>query len=76
MHHMSIMVAEEGDKHIEWDPEDPVSVKKAKEIFEKYVEKGHRAFKVSRKPSRTGTEVKKFNPSVGEYILAPAMAGG
>jgi hypothetical protein len=76
MGEMRIMSPLDGDKHIEWDPEDQKSVAKAKKKFEELLEKGFHAFKVSRKPQRTGQEVKSFNPDVGEYILAPAMQGG
>lgn len=73
---MKVMGPTDGDKHIEWDPDDPKSVEKAKKQFEKLRDKGHKAYKVGRKPQRTGQEIKNFDPEIGEYIFAPPMAGG
>lgn len=73
---MKVMGPTDGDKHIEWDPEDPKSVEKARKEFEELRKKGHKAFKVGRKPQRTGQEVAEFDPSAGEIILTPPMAGG
>lgn len=73
---MKVLTAKDGDKHIEWDPNDPKSVAKAEKRFNDLLGQGHRAYKVSREPTRTGQEIKKFNKDVGEYVLAPPMAGG
>jgi len=73
---IKVMTPEDGDKHIVWDPSDEDGVKKAKKAFDKLSKKGHRIFKVSRKPQRTGSPVTEFDKDEHEYIALPPMAGG
>lgn len=76
MGRIKVMTPEDGDKHIVWDPSDEKGVSKAKKEFDKLKKKGHRIFKVSRKPQRTGNEVSEFDAGEHEYIVLPPMAGG
>lgn len=76
MGQIKVMTPKDGDKHIQWDPDDPKSVEEAEEEFDKLKKKGHKLYRVEQKPSRTGEPVDKFDPSVKEYIAAPPMGGG
>lgn len=73
---IKVMTPKDGDRHIAWDSSDEKGLKKAKKEFDKLLKKGYRMYKVARNPQRTGEPVTEFDPTVSEYIAAPAMAGG
>lgn len=59
-----------GDRHITWDPDDPESVKQAKQTFKDAVVAGpYNAFEVTMTPQRMGEPLTKFDPSKGEIII-------
>lgn len=75
-HQMKIMLPEKGDELVTWNPSDEKEVQKAKDTFEKYLKKGHQAFRVEHKPVKTGEPIKEFDPSIGEILLVPQYQGG
>lgn len=76
MGQIRVMTPIHGDKSVEWDAEDKSAVEKAKAEFEKLIDKGYKLYKVAKQSVRTGEPVTEFDPSAGEYIAVPAMAGG
>lgn len=72
-----VMTPVDGDKEINWDPEDEKSTSKARKEFDKLKEKGHKMFAVVKETvSKKGDEVKDFDPTAKGYIAVPPMAGG
>lgn len=78
MGQIRVMTPLDGDKSIEWNPEDESSVEKAKTEFKKLIDKGYKLYEVAKKTvtERKGEPITEFDPSAGEYIAVPAMAGG
>lgn len=71
-----VMTPKDGDNSVQWDPEDADSVKAAKDEFDKLMADGHKMYKTKATTTRTGDPVDEFDPTVGEYVAVPAMAGG
>lgn len=65
-----------GDRKQIWDPTKPEEVEDAKESFKRMTEKGYKAYEVGRKGKKTTVEVKDFDPSLGQLIMVPSIAGG
>lgn len=60
-----------------WDPEDPESVSRAREVFDALRAKGARFFRVNPdKPKERGELVHEFDAQDRELILVPRIAGG
>lgn len=76
MGQIRVMTPKDGDKSVTWDPENAESVKAAKDEFDKLKSDGHKLYKTKTTTTRTGEPVDEFDPSVGEYLAVPAMAGG
>lgn len=79
-HAMRVLTARDGDKKIEWDPNNPDDIEDAQASFDFWTkEKKHRAYAVDEATGKkTGTELKKFDPAVKRILMVPltAMQGG
>lgn len=76
-HVIKVMAPLAGDEEVSWDPHDYESVKKAKKAFDKLIKKGHKIYKVTKQTvTRKGEQISDFDPTVGEYVAVPPMAGG
>ena len=64
-----------GDSHHIWDPDVPVEVEQAQQLFNNFKAKGYLAYKVDRKGNK-GEVLKSFDPDAEKMILAPPQAGG
>lgn len=64
-----------GDTKYEWDPSKPAEVEAARELYEKLVKQGYRAYSLSRDGS-TGEQLPEFRASPGRVLFRPAMVGG
>lgn len=70
------ILASNGDKKIQWNPQAEDEVEVAEMAFDKLVkEKGYKAFQVKKDGSK-GKMVKKFKASLGMLIMIPVVAGG
>lgn len=69
------ILGKEGDTKVIWSPEDEDEVDAAETQFDSLLEKGFKAFNVSKDGSK-GKEIKKFNPKAGKIIMVPALVGG
>lgn len=64
-----------GDTKVIWDPENRDEVDAAEEQFNTLIEKGFKAFSVS-KNGRKGKEIFDFDPDAGKIIMVPTIVGG
>lgn len=62
------VLSQKGDINIEWDGDDPESVKKANEEFKKLKADGYEFFKVEK-----GERVERFNKKLGKLIASPGV---
>jgi hypothetical protein len=64
-----------GDTKIEWDPNDPDSVAKARAEFEAIsTGRGMRIMRIDGEDSNTA--VTEFDPTEGRYVAIPNLVGG
>jgi hypothetical protein len=75
MGEMRILCSEGDRKHI-WDPKINDEVEDAKKSFKRMIKKGYKAFEVGRGGKKSNREVKEFDPSLGQLIMVPVIAGG
>jgi len=76
MNRLRIM-CREGDRQIEWSPDDPASVALAKREFDDWLSRpGRLAFSFKRPHLEEGEKITTFDPHVAEIILVPQMRGG
>lgn len=74
---MHIMDQVKGDEHIEWDPNDENSVRRANRAFNKFKKQGFLAYKlIEQTVTKRGEELKKFDRHAGKIVMCPPMAGG
>jgi hypothetical protein len=71
---MAIM-GKEGDVKIEWDPDNAIEVKIAKEAFEKNISKGFKAFRMY-DGGKKGEQVKEFDKWAERLLFIVPLAGG
>lgn len=71
---MSVMGAS-GDKKHYWNKKSWKEVEKAKQTFDDFRAKGYKAYRMNKKGDQ-GEPMDEFDPSAGEVLLVPAMAGG
>lgn len=71
---MAIM-GTEGDVKLEWNPDDPEDVRKARETFDTLKKKGFMAFSV-KAGGKKGALLPEFDPHVASIVMVPAVAGG
>lgn len=65
----------QGDVRVQWDPEDPDSVKHARAVYQREVrDRGGAAWRVG--PEGRTERMNAFDPEAAEVIVTPAMAGG
>jgi len=64
-----------GDTKTVWDPSHPEEVEAARKTFNELKRKGYIAYNVT-EGGKKGLVINGFDPSVGQMILSPAMAGG
>lgn len=58
---------------VTWDPEDAMSTKEAKRVFDSVIAQGYMGYE----PSGTGGEVvRDFNPQAEELVIRRQTAGG
>ncbi len=67
-------LSQSGDDSFVWDKDDPRQVKEAKEKFEKWTNKGHKIFKISRKGKQT--PLKSFEPDAEEILVIQTTRKG
>lgn len=63
-----------GDTTLSWDPEKPEEVTTARRAFDDLRAKGFGAFRVD--SGKRGESLTTFDPSAGQIIVTPALAGG
>lgn len=59
----------------EWDPEKPVEVGVAKDMFYKLTKEGYSAFEIEA-DGEQGKRVTTFNPKAGKLMMVPHLVGG
>jgi len=64
------VLSEKGDITVEWDADDPDSVKKAQAEFKKLKADGFEFFEVEEKK---GKRVTRFNKKLGKIIASPGV---
>lgn len=72
---MLVILSDEGDTKLEWDPHDEVSTSIARSAFEKAKKARHVAYRITREGTK-GAVADEFDPNAQKYILAPQMVGG
>ena len=76
-HSLKIMDPKHGDEVVPWDPNDPKSVTKAKKKFNAALKKGGMAYKVvTETVQKKGEQIREFDPTLGQIIITPPLAGG
>lgn len=73
---LAVMDREKGDHTIGWDPNSPDEIEQAQATFDSLKAKGFLAYKVTKEGTKTGEQIKKFDPTLERIILAPALVGG
>lgn len=71
---LKVMGPTDGDKRLEWDPENEHSIVLAKDMFEKALKEGKRAYRITN--GRKGQPITEFDPNAKEILLVPPVAGG
>lgn len=66
----------DGDTLVQWDSQDPDSVKNAQSAFNEMSAQGYTAFVVDSKGVTTKAVLSKFDPSVERIIMVPSVQGG
>jgi predicted HAD superfamily phosphohydrolase YqeG len=64
------VMCDKGDKIVEWDENDPESVKRAESEWKKLKEKGYEFFEAV---EAKGKRVKRFSKKLGKVIAAPGV---
>lgn len=64
-----------GDTETYWDPSDPQSLRKARQLFEDYRKAGCLAFS-AREPGGEASHIRDFDPEAGEIIVTRPLIGG
>ncbi len=67
----------EGDESFEYeaDVEDD-RARRAKKVFDEKLKRGYLAFVPDDGPSKSGTQIRRFDPKAREIILQPQIVGG
>jgi phosphoribosylformimino-5-aminoimidazole carboxamide ribonucleotide (ProFAR) isomerase len=73
---MNVMDRVEGDTTVGWDKNNPDEIEQAQASFDSLLAKGYMAYKVTKEGTKTGEQIKKFDPTLERIILAPALVGG
>jgi phosphoribosylformimino-5-aminoimidazole carboxamide ribonucleotide (ProFAR) isomerase len=73
---MAVMDRVKGDQTIGWDRNNPDEIEQAQASFDSLLAKGYLAYKVTKEGTKTGSQIKKFDPTLERIILAPALVGG
>jgi hypothetical protein len=63
-----------GEERVNWRNEDPGAVKKAEDLFKKYVMEGWIAYTVTTDDRKV--QIFTFNPELDEIVITPIMFGG
>ena len=66
---------ESGDSKIMWDPTNKEEVDAAKLQFDALMDKGYKAYTVS-KDGSTDKLIKKFDKKLGKIVMVPQLVGG
>jgi len=69
------ILSEKGDDRITWDKDNLANIKKAKDEFEKLLEKGYQAFSVGRNGQKN-VQITEFDVDAEEIIMIPPTAKG
>jgi hypothetical protein len=64
-----------GDNKVIWNSNSAVEVEAARDMFDKLIKKGYKAFSVTKDGDKDGM-ITKFDPSLEKIILAPQISGG
>lgn len=74
---LAVMDREKGDQTVGWDVNNPLEIEQAQATFDSLVMgKGYLAYKVTKEGTKTGEQIKKFDPTLERIILAPPLVGG
>jgi hypothetical protein len=77
---MKVLDPKHGDFKVRWDPDNPEEVENARKQFDELVKstarRAYQAYKIASGARRKGEPIKEFDPTAGELLLVPQMAGG
>jgi hypothetical protein len=65
-----------GDQKMIWNPDNHDEVMATKDVFEKLIDKGYKAFKVDKNGRKSGSGITSFDKNLGKIIMVPEIAGG
>lgn len=73
---INVMDRVKGDQTIGWDENNPDEIEQAQATFDSLRAKGYLAYRVTKEGTKTGEQIKKFDPALKRIILAPPLVGG
>ena len=65
-----------GDDRIVWDKRFPETIKEAREMFNKLLEKGYKAFMIRKDGQKSERQMFRFDPNAEEVLMIPQVMGG
>ncbi len=74
MKHEMVVLNEQGDGRLSWNPDDALSVEQAMRVFNELIDEGYRGAKMA--SAETGTMIDKFDPSAESIVMVPRIHAG
>lgn len=68
----------EGDDRRDWDPDDPVQVRRVRAEFDRLIASGSSAWSTTPSDTHSGAAaaIREFDPHAGQIVVSQRMRGG